>query len=81
MAIVEGTHTQGEGGHTVRYRVDYEAVGATINYRAELSSSAGGATTRREGQFDFDAAKIDAAAAVDAFMQNHIGKADWAAAP
>ena len=34
-----------------------------------------------EGQFDFDPAKLDAAAAVDAFMRNHIAKADWDSSP
>ena len=34
-----------------------------------------------EGEFDFDPSKLDAAAAVDAFMQNHIRKSDWDAAP
>jgi hypothetical protein len=34
-----------------------------------------------EGQFDFDPARVDAKAAVEAFMENHIGKADWDVAP
>ena len=34
-----------------------------------------------EGQFDFDPAHVDARAAVEAFMQNHIAKADWDVAP
>ncbi len=79
MATVEGTHTQGEGGAAVHYRVDYEVVGATINYEAVLSK--GGRSSPREGQFDFDPSKIDAADAVAALMKNQIGKADWDVAP
>ncbi|HEX2539959.1 MAG TPA: hypothetical protein VHM00_02635 [Caldimonas sp.] len=79
MATVEGTHTQGEGGRVVHYRVDYEVVGATINYKAVCSE--GGRSSPHEGQFDFDPSKIAAAEAVAAFMQNHIGKADFDVAP
>jgi hypothetical protein len=79
MATVEGTHTQGDGGRAVRYRVDYEVVGATINYKAVLSS--GTRMSPHEGQFDFDPAKLRPAEAVDAFMRNHIGKADFDVAP
>ena len=80
MAIVEGTHTRGGGGPVVRYRVDYEVVGSTINYKASFAG-ADAARAEHEGQFDFDPSRIDAAAAVDAFMQNHIGKADFDVAP
>ena len=34
-----------------------------------------------EGQFDFDRSRVDAATAVDAFMQNHIAKDDFDVAP
>jgi hypothetical protein len=34
-----------------------------------------------EGHFDFDPSHLRAAAAVDAFMQNHIEKSDWDVAP
>ena len=77
MATVEGTHAPGDGGSPVRYHVDYEVVGRAIHFRATFAN--GGAP--HEGQFDFDPDKLDAAAAVDAFMQNHIGKSDWDAAP
>ena len=79
MPTVEGMHTPGTGGTAVHYRVDYEVVGATINYRAVLSD--GDRSTPHEGQFDFDPARLDGAAAVAAFMKNHIGKADWDSAP
>ena len=79
MATVEGTHTQGEGGRAVQYRVDYEVVGTTINYKASFSNE--GRTSRHEGQFDFDPSKVKPAEAVDAFMKNHIGKADFDVAP
>ena len=79
MATVEGTHTQGEGGRAVRYRVDYEVVGATINFKAMFSSE--GRTSRHEGQFDFDASKVKPDEAVAAFMKNHIAKADFDVAP
>jgi hypothetical protein len=80
MAVVEGRHTQGDGGRVVRYRVEYEVVGTAINYKARFDGVDGRAAVH-EGQFDFDPSKVDAAAAVDAFMQNHIGKADFDVAP
>jgi hypothetical protein len=80
MAIVEGRHTQGGGGRVVRYRVEYEVVGTAINYKARFDG-VDDKTAVHEGQFDFDPSKVDAAAAVDAFMQNHIGKADFDVAP
>ena len=76
MARVEGTHAQGGSGRVVRYRADYEVTGNTVHFRAWFD---GGAT--HEGEFDFDPARLGAAAAVDAFLQNHIEKADWDAAP
>jgi hypothetical protein len=77
MATVEGTHTQSNGARTVRYRADYEVTGHAIHFRASFD---GGASTH-EGQFDFDPGKLGAAEAVDAFLQNHIEKADWDVAP
>ena len=77
MATVEGTHARGGGGEPVRYRVEYEVVGKSIHFRATFANGA----AAHEGQFDFDPGKLDAAAAVDAFMQNHIEKSDWDAAP
>jgi hypothetical protein len=77
MPTVEGTHTRGGTGRAIRYRVDYEVVANTIHFRATFD---GGRATH-EGQFDFDKSKLDAAAAVDAFMQNHIAKSDWDVAP
>ena len=77
MATVEGTHTQGSGGRTVRYRAEYEVVGHAIHFRATFD---GGASSH-EGQFDFDPGKLSPARAVDAFLHNHIEKADWDAAP
>ncbi len=79
MATVEGTHTQGDGGPAIRYHVDYEVVGATINYKARLTNA--GRSTPHEGQFDFDPSRIEPDEAVAAFMQNHIGKADFDVAP
>jgi hypothetical protein len=76
MLTLEGTHPRGDTGRPVRYRVEYEVVGTAIHFHATFD---GGAP--HEGQFDFDPAKLDAAAAVDAFMQNHIGKSDWDVAP
>ena len=76
MATVEGTHARGGGGDPVRYHVDYEVAGRAIHFRATFDNGA-----VHEGEFDFDPSKLDAAAAVDAFMQNHIGKSDWDAAP
>ena len=79
MPTLEGSHAAGGGATPVRYRVDYEVVGNTVNYRAAFDAPAGPST--HEGQFDFDPARVDAKAAVDAFMRNHIGKADWDVAP
>ncbi len=80
MPILEGSHCPpGAGAPPVHYRVDYEVVGNVVNYRARFAGASGPST--HEGQFDFDPARVDAAAAVEAFMQNHIGKADWDVAP
>ena len=79
MATLEGSHTPGQGGAPVRYRVDYEKTGNVIHYKATFSGGAG--PSAHEGQFDFDPSKDDAAAAVDAFMQNHIAKSDFDVAP
>lgn len=76
MATVEGTHIERTGGRAVRYRADYEVVGHAVHFKATFDD---GAT--HEGQFDFDPGKLDAAAAVDSFMQNHIAKSDWGLAP
>jgi hypothetical protein len=79
MPTLEGSHRPGSDGPAVDYRVDYEVVGNVVNYRASFLGAAG--PSRREGQFEFDPAHVDAREAVEAFMQNHIGKADWDAAP
>jgi hypothetical protein len=79
MPTLEGSHSPGAGGPAVRYCVDYEVVGHTVNYRASFESTTG--PSSHEGQFDFDSARVDAQAAVEAFMRNHIGKADWDVAP
>jgi len=79
MPTLDGSHPPGSGGPPVRYRADYEVVGHTIHYRASFIGARG--PSSHEGQFDFDPARVDAKAAVAAFMQNHIGKADWDVAP
>ena len=76
MATVEGSHRQGGSGRRMGYRVDYEVVANAIHFRARFDNG-----STHEGEFDFDPSKVDAAAAVDAFMQNHIKKADWDVAP
>jgi hypothetical protein len=77
MPTVEGTHTRRGDGRAVRYRVDYEVVRNTIHFRASFDR----AGALHEGAFDFDPSRLAAAAAVDAFMQNHIEKSDWNVAP
>lgn len=79
MPTLDGSHCPGSGGPPVRYRVDYEVVGRTINYRASFAGANG--PSSHEGQFDFDPARVDSKAAVEAFMHNHIAKADWDVAP
>ena len=76
MATVEGTHAQGAAGRTVHYVADYEVHGNTIHFHASFD---GGST--HEGEFDFDPTKLAAAQAVDAFLRNHIEKADWDVSP
>ncbi len=76
MEAVEGSHTQGASGRVVHYRAIYEVVRNAIHFTASFE---GGAS--HEGEFDFDPSKLDAAAAVDAYMQNHIEKSDWDVAP
>ena len=76
MARIEGTHAQRGSARVVRYGAEYDVAGNTIRFRAWFD---GGAT--HEGEFDFDPTRLDAAAAVDAFLQNHIEKADWTDAP
>ena len=80
MPTLEGSHTPGHGGAPVRYRVEYETTGQVVHYKATFSGAGSGPRTH-EGDFDFDASKVDAAAAVDAFMQNHIAKSDFDIAP
>lgn len=79
MPIVEGTHTQPPSGTPVSYRVEYEVAGNVIRYTASFGTASANST--HEGQFDFDPSKLDAAEAVDAFMHNHIAKADFDSAP
>ena len=79
MSILEGTHTTGSGDRSIGYRVEYEVVGNAIHFRATFSDAEGPAAY--EGQFDFDRSRVDAATAVDAFMQNHIAKDDFDVAP
>jgi len=76
MATLEGAHVQGGGGTRVAYWVDYEVVANAIHFRARFDN--GGS---HEGEFDFDPAKLDAPAAVDAFMRDHIEKSDRDVAP
>jgi hypothetical protein len=76
MARVEGTHAQGKAGRAIHYVADYEVTRHTIHFRASFD---GGSV--HEGEFDFDASKLGAAEAVDAFLRNHIEKADWDVAP
>ncbi|HZV92506.1 MAG TPA: hypothetical protein VFF72_04770 [Caldimonas sp.] len=75
MAILEGSHPQA-GGRQVAYRAEYEVVGKTIHFKARFDNG-----DTHEGEFDFDASRLDAAAAVDAFMHDHIEKADRDVAP
>ncbi len=79
MATLEGSHTPGDGGAAVSYRVDFETTRNVVHYKATFSGGSGPRT--HEGQFDFDPSKVDASAAVDAFMQNHIAKSDFDIAP
>jgi hypothetical protein len=79
MPILEGTHRTGSGDRTVQFHVDYEVHGNTVHFKATFSGARGPST--REGEFDFDRARVDPASAVDAFMQNHIGKDDFEGAP
>ena len=79
MPTLDGSHCPAPGAPTVRYTVDYDVVGRTVNYRASFAAATGPST--HEGQFDFDPARVDAKSAIEAFMQNHIGKADWDVAP
>ncbi len=76
MATLEGSHTQGGSKRRVGYHVSYDVVGNAIHFRARFDNG-----STHEGEFDFDPAKVDAAAAVDAFMQNHIEKSDFDVAP
>ncbi len=77
MEVVEGTHSQKPSGREVRYRAEYEVAGHAIHFRATFD----GGGDAHEGQFDFDPRKLDAVAAVDAYLRNHIEKADWDVAP
>ena len=76
MAMVEGTHSPAGGGPPVRYRVEYEVVGNAVHFKATFMPG-----EPYEGAFDFDSAKLDAAAAVDAFMHDHIAKSDRDVSP
>ena len=76
MATIEGTHSRAAGGGPVRYRAEYEVNGTAIHFKATFVPG-----EPHEGQFDFDPSKLDAAAAVDAFMHDHIAKSDRDIAP
>ena len=71
MAMIEGTHSRAGGGPPVHYRVEYEVVASAIHFRATFTPG-----EPHEGEFDFDPSKLDADAAVDAFMHDHIAKSD-----
>ena len=79
MPIAEGSHTQPPTGTPVHWRAEYEVVGNVIRYSASFGTASANST--HEGQFDFDASKLDAADAVEAFMANHIAKSDFDDAP
>ena len=76
MARVEGTHAQGKAGRAIHYVADYEVTRHTVHFRASFDGG-----SLHEGEFDFDPSKLRAAEAVDAFLRNHIEKADWDVAP
>ena len=76
MEILEGTHRQGGSGRRIGYHVAYEVVAHVVRFQARFDVG-----TTHEGQFDFDPSKVDAVAAVDAFMRNHIERADWDVTP
>ena len=77
MATVEGTHARGGNGPAIHYRVDYQVVGHTIHFRATFDR----AGALHQGQLDIDPSRLRPAAAVDAFIRNHIEKSDWDVAP
>ncbi len=79
MPILEGTHKTGSGDRSIDFRVEYEVSGNAIHFKATFAGADGPST--HEGEFDFDRSRVDPASAVDAFMQNHIGKADFDVAP
>ena len=56
MPTLDGSHSPGSGRPAVRYRVEYEVVGRTVNYRASFAGPSGPST--HEGQFDFDPAHV-----------------------
>jgi hemerythrin-like domain-containing protein len=74
-AVLEGSHIAAPGITPVCYRVQYEVVGNVVHYEATVSK--GQSQFPCEGQFNFEPSKVDAATAVDAFMQNHISKSGW----
>jgi len=76
MAWIEGVHTQEASGRLVRYRAEYEVFGNVIHFHASFDPG-----VPYEGQFDFEPAQLDAAAAVHAFIRNHIDKPDPHVAP
>ena len=79
MPFTEGSHLQSGSNTSVPYRAEYEIVGRVIHYKATFGTASANST--HEGQFDFDPSKLGAEEAVDAFMANHIAKADFDNAP
>ena len=79
MRSVDGTLVQKGTGRTVDYRVDYDVVGNNVNYKAVVTD---GSTTLESpaGQFEFDAARLDAKQAVASFLQAHVDMANYDAA-
>ena len=75
MARLKGMHRRA-GGAAVRWVADYEVVGNVVHFRASFDGG-----DNHEGEFDFDPAHLDAEAAVQAFMRDHVEKSDRDVAP
>lgn len=80
MPTIDGTLEQKGTGRTFTYRIEYEVVGRTVNYKASVAD--GGQTVASpSGQFDFDPSKLDPGQAAVSFVQAQIDQVNFGASP
>ncbi|NUZ05917.1 hypothetical protein [Piscinibacter koreensis] len=80
MPSISGTFEQKGTGRPFGFRIEYEVVGRTINYKADISAQ-GASVASPSGQFDFDASRLDPRDAVVSFVQGQVDQVNLGDAP